>query len=393
MRQFPATVIVPKSLAPILLLFAAISSAFSQGSLYGYSVDIPADPRSIAMGESFVATPADQAAVMYNPAGLAGLRGIVLSYAHRDMNWVPNTGQWKTYSVTGLAATPAGVFAAQYNRKSLGSYPVTTPGFPDGSGSEASVYSHSIALGYAHRFPHGFAVGLSAKYFDYITSYSGRVSGSITNSNSTPAYLFDVGCMYSVPLCSASAGILDSVTIGMAYQNIGTQWKANTYFAGMSPTYQLNDEIQLPQYFRLGFSLALGLPIAEPGALQPFGAIVTGEFRSLQTSFPLNATRGAADFWGAGIEFNAFEVFSLRGGVTVSPIEDFEGRAHRAAFRYGVGVNLPLRIADAGLPVCIAVSYTVIPLNQLPYYAQIGESERWSVSVFSLDLRVTRWPL
>jgi hypothetical protein len=60
----------PLLLIPAILILAA--SARSQGSVDGYPFGIPADPRSVAMGESFVALASNPAALLYNPAGLAG---------------------------------------------------------------------------------------------------------------------------------------------------------------------------------------------------------------------------------------------------------------------------------------------------------------------------------
>lgn len=132
------------------VMFIGIAKpAMSQGSYYGYPYEIPADPRSVAMGESFAGLPANPAALMYNPAGLAGLSGLDISYSYRGLNWVPPTEKWGFYSFNAAVATSFGVFAARYDRKSLGSMLVTTSAGPDGDGTEMHLYSHDIALGYA----------------------------------------------------------------------------------------------------------------------------------------------------------------------------------------------------------------------------------------------------
>ena len=137
------------------LLVGMTEFAHTQGNIFAYPFELPADPRSFAMGESFVALPSDPAALMYNPAGLAELMGINVSYSHRGLNWVPPTDGWSISTINAAVATSFGVFGAQYNRKSMGTLPVTTVRFPDGDGTELSLYSHDIALGYALRLPRG----------------------------------------------------------------------------------------------------------------------------------------------------------------------------------------------------------------------------------------------
>src|SRR5271169_4954695 len=99
-------------------------SAYSQLGGGGYPFDTPADPRSVAMGESFVALPSDPAALMYNPAGLAGLTGMNVSYYRKSLEWFLKG--WSVSSINAAVGTSFGAFAAQYNRKSMGTIPITT---------------------------------------------------------------------------------------------------------------------------------------------------------------------------------------------------------------------------------------------------------------------------
>src|SRR5271169_1411852 len=114
----------PKLLAIPSLVASIAQFAFSQAGPEGYPFDTPADPRSVAMGESFVALPSDPAALMYNPAGLAGLTGLNVSYSRKSMDWFLKG--WSVSSINAAVGTSFGAFAAQYNRKSMGTIPITT---------------------------------------------------------------------------------------------------------------------------------------------------------------------------------------------------------------------------------------------------------------------------
>ena len=73
---------ISRSFAYAVLILLMTECAYSQLGAGGYPFDSPADARSVAMGESFVALPSNPAALMYNPAGLAGLTGLKIGRAH-----------------------------------------------------------------------------------------------------------------------------------------------------------------------------------------------------------------------------------------------------------------------------------------------------------------------
>ena len=330
------------------------------------------------MGESFVALPANQAALMYNPAGLAGLRGMTVSYSRKEMNWVSLTDDWSLKAFNAAVATPFGVFAAQYNRLFMGTHPVTTIQNPDGAGSEATIYSHDAALGFGTTLGRGVSVGVAAKYYDFVENFSGEMEGTVPT---TPAYLFDFGITYTLPRFHAQTAIEDSVTVGTSFQNVGTSWKVKGAPANQSYS-------ELPEYFRMGFSFAMRIVPGEKEDLTIFSSVLTAEFRSLQA----HATPPVeSSYWGIGLECTIFDFVSLRGGAAFRPLTTFEAEHDRAAFRYGAGLRLPLGRIGVDFPLAFSLQYAVIPLNQLEYY-DLSSSVRSSVSAFSLDIQYTGAP-
>jgi len=352
------------------LLIAGVCSASSQESFDAFSLDLPVDPRSLAMGESFVALPANEAGLMYNPAGLGGLRGASLSFSRRSLDEVAGTDDWNAYSVNATAGTAFGGFAIQYNRK-----------------TQVDVYSHHVAIGYGFTIPKGPSLGIAARYFDY--RHPGGSSPGIPQSwSSTPTYLFDIGIIYSAPAFHDGGKLRETLSLGIAFQNIGPNWKGNSN-AVTEGVSGYPFEIQPPQYFRAGFSYAAVIASSDPGAKAPFAAMITGEFRSL-LSAPVQyyIYQTGARYWGIGIECSVFEIVSLRGGAVFLPIDQFEGARDKPGFRYGVGINLPLDNPQGTLPFIIAANFTVMKLYPLALLSFMG-GEHSSVSAFSIEVRYT----
>jgi hypothetical protein len=387
----------------LILAVTGIAQQSYTQMTFGYPFDTPVDPRSVAMGESFVAVPSNPAALQYNPAGLAGLHGLGVSYSSMSQDWYLKGVS--LYSINATVGTSFGVFGAQYNRKVLGSIPVTTAQFPDGNGSEMKLYSHDFAIGYAYRLPAGVALGVSAKYYDFVETISGSLNGASPPWTSTPAYLFDFGIMYTLPRLHSQTAVEDSITLGLSYQNIGTRWKfvypptpgqwetidssPNTGFA------------QLPEYFRIGLSYALRVRPAEPSALTPFAAVLSGEFRSLQAPIPSMyslyglfgpiSSNPETSYWGIGLECTILEYVSLRGGAAFRPYVDVEAERDRPSYRYGAGVNLPLERLGADLPLTISAEYSVIPVSW-PSSLGFTNGDTGTFPVFSFEVRYTGSP-
>ncbi len=390
--------------------------AYSQLGAGGYPFDSPADPRSVAMGESFVALPSDPAALMYNPAGLAGLNGLNVSYSRKSLDWFIK--DWSISSINATVGTSFGVFAAQYNRKSMGTTPVTTEQYPDGNGSNITLYAHDAALGYAYRLPMGLALGASAKYYDFVESISGPLNGGTPPWKSTPAYLFDFGVTYTLPRLHAQDVVEDSITVGLTYQNIGSQWKY-TYPPATDPHVLLeyfpgSVAYQMPEYFRIGLSYAMRIRPKEDGDLSPLAGVFSGEFRSLEA--PLQSSYylmyyGApqpvpeTSYWGLGVELTIYEFVSVRGGAAFRPYNDVEGERDRPSFRYGAGIHVPFRRIGLDMPLTFSFEYTVIPVSEPissssyvfsqpagPGYFEDTGVSRGTYPLFSLEIQYTGFP-
>ena len=329
----------------------------------------------------------------------AGLTGFGLSYSRKSLDWAVR--DWSITSITATVGTSFGVFAAQYNRKSMGTIPVTTAQYPDGNGSEFTLYSHDVALGYAYRLPVGLALGASAKYYDLVETYSGPPLAPYFAWSTTPAYLFDFGLTYTLPRFHSQTEVEDSVTVGMSYQNIGTRWKLTYPVSTLDQTvHNVEMYTQLPEYFRIGLSYAMSVRPPEGRRLAPFAAVISGEFRSLQAPIPYPITlfgsgSGTAypetSYWGLGLELTLYEILSLRGGAAWRPYSDAEGDRDRASLRYGAALHLPLQKVGVDFPLSVSVQYTVIPVSE-PDLVENSSVNNGTFPVFSIDIRSTCFP-
>ena len=291
------------------------------------------------MGESFTALPSNPTALMYNPAGLAGLSGVRASYSQRNLG---TNNEQTLRSFNADVGTTIGSFSAQYNRDSY-----TMPTVVSGVSEQPvnNTYNFDIAIGYAVGLGRGFSAGVAAKYYEE--------DGNNSIYTSTPARLFDIGCTYTFRRFHSQLTVEDSITIGMSYQNIGQAW--GRHYLGVHIP-ELDLQHWLPQYFRAGLSYALRVIPRREGDVSPLEAVISGDYRSIQTA-------GGRDAWGVGMECTIEEFISVRTGAVFS---DGDDETH---MRYGLGVRLPFRTLGFDL----LVQYAVIP---------------WlSLSAFSIDIQ------
>jgi len=344
---------------------------------------VPTSPRSVAMGESFVALHGNPTALMSNPAGLAGLAGIGLSYAQRSLNWTRGLEDFKYHSGNGYVEAPFGVFGIQYNRLSMGEFAISTPESPDGIGRER-VYQHAIMVGFGTKVSENLSAGLAAKYYDIVNTVISNSTPYEAGFSTTPAYLFDAGAQYTVPVFPDDSVLQNAVTAGISLQNIGTKLKSSSSLSSI----EYESSAEAPRYLRVGFSLQLKVMPRRTDGLEPAVMVLTGEYRRmLDGSIYGDAER---DYWGFGVEFALFEVVSVRMGGVINPFTSIYGAKGKFMTRGGIGVQLPL--AELGVPVPLSVSggYALIPIDRYPNSYMMSSTD--NLSAFSIGLEYTYAP-
>ena len=343
-------------------------TAYAQSLLQ--PVDVPSDARSIAMGASFTGLPANSAALMYNPAGLAGLTGISAAYGTRNFTWISDETYYMGASAS--AATPIGVFAAHYNRLYWYTYTVRTSDSPLGM-EEHPVYDYDVALGFARSFSRSFSAGIAVKYFD-------RNNQRFLGITTTPAWLFDGGIIYSFRDFHDQRVLRDKINLGLSIQNIGTKYKI--HYAANEYRGPLESSEILPQYLRFGVSYTFNAFQSEESGIVPLAGSITGEWR-IQLS---PGAYSGEDFEGCGAELTFYEILTIRGGRIWYPYRDvYSDPGAPSPFRYGAGITIPLERIGLSVPFSFSAHYTSIPLWR-PIFSPIDIPLPWkSEDTFSFE--------
>ncbi len=325
----------------VLILTVAVSVA---SNAQHTPLDTSVDTRSIAMGESFVATRGTLSGVIYNPANLAALKGVHVAYAQRKVNWFSPLDDFRFHQITGTMRAPFAVIGVSYNRYQMGEFIVTGPSGPTPI-ARARPYEHVIGLTFARSFDCGIDAGISAKMFDIV---------DLPTAVTTPMFLVDAGFTYSFLGCD-SATSTTAITFGLSIQNFGT------YFKTMGGQFNIASLDRPPRFLRLGVSFSNEAPGNSPLALKPFGILFTTEVRWLMNEPTLVPNQVTAA--GFGLEVSVFEIVSLRGGGYFPPTTDVYGKVGSFTARFGGGINIPLRKIGVDTPLRASFEYGVIRLN------------------------------
>ena len=340
------------------MMFFLAMDAVAQSSASEYvqtgisAYDVPADARSVALAESFVALTGNYNALMYNPAGLGAIRGVRFSYLSRKFDWTSFLDDAKYYAVAGTVQTPFVNVGFIYNRFNLGEVFFSTPENPRGIG-KGEVYNYALGVGLGKRVSDHWDIGIGFKTFDFGWN---KVSGDIPTLTTSRPFLIDAGFIYSNQITAEQQSFVQEYSIGFALQNVGGKIKSTTrYISGTTNT----SESGLPQYLRFGFTYSLTIPGQNSESLQPFSMLVSGEYRTFTNGADFQSSQ--KDFWGLGIELKAIEIFSARFSAYINPYSSVYGKKGIPALRYGFGVSLPLQRLGSSLPIVVYLDYAGIP--------------------------------
>lgn len=334
----------------IFLVFARNPCAAQSESA---SYEVPVDARSISMGQSFVAVDQNIHALLYNPAGLSGLKGVSASYSQRSINWLDSfTKDLKFQSFNASMATSFAVFGFSYNRFSLGEFIRT-----NSSGIEigrVSAYEHTFMLGASHTFENGLSLGASIKTWNYVNigTRSAAMPEGVPDEQKTLPILFDLGALYQFQLMSSSSPLSDRFSLGMSIQNYGSNMIVRDNMGRQVFS------IQPHRFLRFGAAYSITVLESET-ELTPFIGMASLEYRRV-----LNGYDDAQnDFYGFGLEARIFEIFSARLGGYLSNIRWIYGEPKSVAVRYGFGLNVPFAKLGVAMPIDVRFDYAAIPVN------------------------------
>jgi hypothetical protein len=373
---------------PVLLALAvwlSVPSARSQFVSTGqYALDVPVDARTIAMGESFVALPANSMALMENVAGLSGLHGVGAMYSHRQFDWLPWLGDSRYVSAGGFLCSDFGTLAVLYNRFTLGSVVVTSPAGPSTT-LQTESHNHFLSVGFARQLTEHLSAGIALKgYTQVVTVVAGDAEGF--SYQATGSFMADLGLLYSLPVLLDLGPMDNTATLGLSLQNFGTDFRESVSSVS-SPAPPESYLVKLPRYLRFGVSYSLLVPPISRDELTPCSITLTGEYRGLLN--PDESQESDRDFWGFGAEFTILEIVTGRIGGYIEPYTSIYGSRAVPALRYGIGVTIPFKRLGLDVPLRISVDYAGIPLSERTALFSFMGNPKSTLRAFSLEVVYT----
>lgn len=279
-------------IALLLLFIMATSPANAEMKKLGQAgmsfLNIGGSARAAGMAESFGFAKGDLASVFYNPAGLASVKGRTFMFNYTQ--WIADM------SVTNFAASydagKFGVIAVNAQAMNYGDIEGTIIDDSNAGGFSdidvGDVGALALGLSYAYQMTDKFAVGGNVKYINQKLgandTFQGDVLQETAYSNKANCFAYDFGTLYDTGL--------RSLAVHMSIRNYAAQ-----------QLYE-NEEFQLPQTYRVGFSANLY-------ELLPF---LPGSDNSFIVDIEGVDPRDREEYLNVGGEYTLMNMIDLRGG-------------------------------------------------------------------------------
>ncbi len=324
-------------------------------------LDLPADARTIALGQSTVADIQSGMSGMGNPATLSGVCGINAFYQDRRVDYLDLIKDF-SYRNGGIAMeTSIGSFSLNYRRMNMGEANATSPAGPEAIG-RIKYFDYVGAVSYARTISQSIAIGVTGKVYDH----GFDVLWGSNNRSTTPAYLIDVGVLFQSPSLLSSGPVSDQLRAGMSLENFGSNIR-------ISNPYEQGSTYQAPRYWRTGFSWLLA--IKKNSGFEFLHFILNGEYRKMLN--PDYFDEPHTDFWGVGMEFRLLSLVAFRIGGDIQPYDNVLGKAGRWNLRYGIGVSLVPQHFGYQIPLSVSFEYAAIPLYDVygPYFGPLKQNQ------------------
>ena len=279
------------------------------GSAAAAELLIPIGARSIALGNSPLATVSGIEAMYWNPAGLARSpkTGVMFSYmryiADINVNYFAGSTLLKNIGSVGISVKSIDV----------GDIAVTTEDQPDGTGEITSPTFLIVGATFARQISDRIFVGITS---NYIYEKMAKVSAS--------TYSFNLGVQYT------GIGGIEGLSVGAAVKNLGPSLKYDgtglLREAGVRDAIRKNSIVKIQAAASdLPSTIEIGL-----GYSMMFHSV--GEL-NLTSVFQNN--NYSADEYKFGVEYIFNNLLSVRSGITISPGSGFSENIFGPSFGIG----------------------------------------------------------
>ncbi len=268
--------------------------------------------RAIALGGSFVAEASDLSALYWNPAGLAGLSGSALQFAHTE--YLAEIDY--NFAAFGINLGAFGTLAFSLLVLDSGNMDVRTEQRPEGTGEQFKVQDFALQVSYGRALTDQFSIGGSIKY----------IQERIWHSKAS-TIAFDIGTLFTTPY--------ERLRLGASMSNFGPKMRMDgrdiLFSEDPNPNNEGTVEIvnaqfrmdqhSLPLLFRVGLA---------------WDAYQTADHR-LMISTDAAHPNDNSEYLNLGAEYSFRDLISLRAGYRNLFEEDGE-----QGLTFGAGLDLRL---------------------------------------------------
>ena len=268
---------------------AFVQNVSNKGTISAAFLEIGIGARAEAMGGSYTAQAGEVEAIYWNPAGLAYLDGLAMSFTHTE--WLADTN-FDFFALATPLPFIGTVLAASFTSLTVPQQPVRTVDVPEGTGEFYDAQDLAVNISVSARLIPSFSIGLSGKY----------ISQRIWTESANQIAL-DAGVYYQTPLRGLSLGSSisnfgpDMRIEGRHLTNVLDPDMVNRGIENVPVSYE-TDNFSLPQIFRFGMSYETSLPAK--------GHVVMG--------VDLMHPTGSTESMNMGIEYGFNNLLFLRVG-------------------------------------------------------------------------------
>jgi hypothetical protein len=285
----------------LYLVLAVIFIAQLPGDVYGQAkvgtagakfLDIGISARAMGMAEAYSAIANDVSAIYYNPAGLTQMFSREAMFTHIDY---PAEINYEFAAIAFPVEAISGVIGFGFYNLNSGDIPLTTYGYPAGTGEFFAANDYALTVSYARSLTEHFSLGGTFKFV-----------GEYYDNESARGWAADVGTLYDTGY--------RGFKIAMSIVNFGPDMK------------MVQQGYPLPINFKFGSSINF---IESPDHLAVF---------ALEGAHPSDNL----EEYNAGLEYWYLDKFSIRVGERFN--YDSEGFTAGGGLKWPLGEAREIRI-------------------------------------------------
>ena len=333
-------------------------------TLLEYVCDQPADARSIALGEAFVAIASGPAGMFYNVAGLASERGSEIQFNTRD-GFSP-TYESRSLSHSEFAATLGtgmwGGFGVRFKSyTSVDSFTVNPVSGASGPLQRyldsASTHTIDVAAAYATDLSPtmsvGAGIGMVRREYHWTTQpdFDPRQGAVGVTGN---AFYITAGFRYHESLLKSN--VPDEFSFAASLEHYGTP---------LDHDHVDPPAIDLARTIRAGVAWRIAQPETTALSTEFLSALISGQFKKVlnEGDFTADGFTSNKGYWSLGLELGIWNMFFVRYGLEYRPFTSPYSFQNNGQTNVGAGAHLPLhKVVGGTTPVWLDVDYAYMIL-------------------------------